>query len=129
MYEAEGWIKFAEKDDFNKGCDPDSVVCHEGNDRFSNETLEGLIGDLMTFVGTDNKEDVLLWEDGDEANRIDIQCMEDENFVTASKCKTKDWKEGKRTLWLSCYTFRVNEVKKKPVDFSKELIGCGYSRS
>jgi hypothetical protein len=77
----------------------------------------------MAFVGTDNKEDVLI-NSCDEIGRVDIQQMENDEGYSASKDQIKAWKNGKQRLWLACYTFNIEQVS--DVDLSC-LKGKGYS--
>lgn len=124
-YVVRGWSKFAEEDVYSEGCKAENCVNASGNDSFNSENLDDLIKKLMVFVGTDNKEDVLL-NSCDEIGRVDIQQMENDEGYTATEGQLKKWKEGKAKLWLACYTFNIEEVK--DVDLSV-LNGLGYSEN
>ena len=113
-YEISGWTKFAEEDNFEKGCIGDAQY-NDGQDRFCSNTLQGVIDLANRFTGNDDKENILL-NSCDEIGRLDVQVMEDENGTPAGKMQTESWKQGKTRLWLVCYTFYVEEVTRKEVD-------------
>ena len=118
-YIVTGWTKYANEDNYTDGCKNDTVINCAVHDTFHADTLEVMVKKLMHFVGTDNKEDVLV-----EAGRIDIKLMENAEGVPASKYEMKDWINGNLKLWLACYSFYVKECT--DADLSS-LMGKGYS--
>lgn len=117
LYEANGWLKIAEKDNYNDGCNTDSSIHNEGGDRFCAGTLKDLISQLMQFAGTDDYESVLLDSCGEDG-RVDIQIMENDEGMTPSKSEMEQFKVGKRDLWLSGYIFHVEVVDRKTIPLS-----------
>ena len=113
-YEINGWTKFAEEDNFDKGCIPDAQH-NDGQDQFCADSVQGVIDKASDFVGNDDKENILL-NSCDEIGRLDIQVMEDDDGTAASKAQVESWKKGECRLWLACYTFHVQEVERKAVN-------------
>jgi hypothetical protein len=113
-YEANGWLKFTEEDEFDNGCKPGSGSATEGRDVFTDETIPGLLAKLQAFAGSDSPEDVLL-DSCDETGRVDVQVMEREDGFTAGPADVDAWKAGRRRLWLARYSFRVEAVERAPV--------------
>lgn len=113
-YEVNGWIKYTEEDNFEKGCIGKTQQA-DGNDQFSSDTVQGVIDLVSGFVGNNDKESILL-NSCDEVGRLDIQVTEDENGMPAIPAQIEDWKIGQCRLWLACYSFQVQEVERKDVD-------------
>jgi len=124
-YVVRGWSKWAEEDIYSDGCQPNSTIDCDGRDSFNSDNLDDLVKKLMAFVGTDNKEDVLL-NSCDEIGRVDIKQMENDEGYSATEGQVESWKEGNTKLWLACYTFHIEETK--DVDLSV-LNGRGYSEN
>ena len=117
-YEVTGWFKDAEEDTYAYGCQPDTGTCFSGNDRFQADTVHELIERIMSFVGCNDRESVLL-NSCDEPGRIDIQIMETEEGCTPSPAIIAAWKRGEYRLWLACYTFHVEKVIRETVSLTE----------
>ena len=113
-YEANGWIKFVEEDSFEHGCLSKTSFMVHGNERFSGATLDDLLKALNEFTGNNDAE-AIEFDACDEQGRVDIQIMETAEGYAADKSDIAVWREGKRRLWLVCYSFRVEHVERKPV--------------
>ena len=113
-YEARGWSKFSEEDIYNEGCQIHSGNSGNGNDLFFGDTILEVIDKCQEFVGSESMEDCLLNSCGEEG-RLDIQIMEDENSTPAGKHDLEEWKAGRKRLWLSCYSFYIENVAREAV--------------
>ena len=105
MYQTNNGNKFTEQDIFNEGCIPETAQGHEVDMTFSNETTEGIIEEMRDFFDVD--DDALQLDACDETGRIDIALMETDESEQASKIDIEQWKQGKKRLWSSIYTFYV----------------------
>lgn len=113
-YEVSGFIKFAEEDIFADGCQPDSAATTSDSSlRWSSHDLDSLIGQLMAFVGCESSDNVIR-DACDEPGRLDIQVYEGAEGTPASEAEMALWKEGKKRLWLACYSFYVESVIRTP---------------
>lgn len=126
-YTAQGWGKFSEVGNYKKGCDPATTNHFGGNDMFTAPTVDELIGKLMAFCDTKDKQNVLI-NSCDEIGRVDIQVMETDEGYSAGTREIERWKEGIETLWLACYSFHIEKIQAEPVDLST-LTDKEYSRS
>jgi hypothetical protein len=115
-YQASGWMKFSEEDIYQDGCQPNTGGHHGGNEVFKAESLGGLVETLLGFTGADYEG--IDFDSCDEAGRIDIALMEDENGSKATRYQINEWKEGKIRLWDCIYSFYVEEIKAQPVQFN-----------
>jgi len=113
-YEANGWTKFCEEDDFENGCLPKTSFMVDGRERFVGATIDDLLKALNEFTRNDDAEAIEL-DACDEPGRVDIQIMETAEGYAASKNDIVAWREGKRRLWLACYSFHVEHVERKPI--------------
>lgn len=117
MYEIDGWYKFAEKDDWEKGCDPDMGISSSGNDRFSADTIDALLKKVLDFLGAPYTYHIDFDPMGDEDGRVDISFLETGEAYYATDAEIEQWKKGERDLWAACYVFHVEEVTRKPAKF------------
>jgi len=115
--EVSGWCKQWEQDVYKEGCQPGTSGLITGSETFTHETQEEMIADLMAFVDTDDKENVLI-NSCDEPGRIDIQKMETDDADTPSPEAMQRWKQGKQSLWLATYTFHVELVERQPAELT-----------
>ena len=117
QYETTGWFKDAEEDIYEDGCQLDTGFCFSGNETFKADTIPELIEQLMSFVGCNDRESVLI-DSCDEAGRIDIQTMETEEGYPATESDLATWKQGRKRLWLACYSFHVEKVIRETVSLT-----------
>ena len=119
-YQADGWIKLSEEDHYLEGCDPNTAQHHGGNERWTSETVEGLILQLLDFTGAD--PDALDLDACDDIGRVDIIVLEDENSYTATSKQIAQWHEGEVRLWSSIYSFRVLKMNAEPVSLYGVIV-------
>jgi hypothetical protein len=112
-YQARGWMKFAEVDDWEQGCLRQGGTCTEGNDTFRAPTIGALVEKLRLFCDAD-AEGVLL-DSCDELGRVDIQKMENADGLTPTDAEEVAWKMGELKLWAATYTFRVEKISAETV--------------
>jgi hypothetical protein len=122
MYEINGWIKFAEKDEWGHGRDPDTGVSYSGNNRFSADTIEDLLQKVRDFFGMPDSYEFDLDPMDEGEGRADISFLETAEGYCASKRDIEQWKKGECDLWSACYTFYVEEVTRKPAKFKLETV-------
>ena len=119
-YEVNGWYKFAEQDDHEGGCMPETGFSFSGDERWSAETVPELLKKLRDFIGVDDDYEIELDCCGDDG-RVDVSVLETIDSYVADERQVEAWREGKLTLWYSCYTFMVEEVERTPVALTKAL--------
>lgn len=124
MLEVNGWMKHAEEDNYENGCEINGAAFY-GNDQFVAETESELIQKLMDFVCVDSKDAVSINSCGD-AGRIDICRMENAGGFEPSDRENEAFKTGDCRLWYCTYTFQAEKVSRKTFTFSKNL---GYSEN
>lgn len=113
QYIVRGYHAFSEVDNFEQGC--------QGNPKFefldphewvrAADTLDGLIAKLVEEFGIDGLGNVLL-DACDEPGRLDMQAYQMKPFKTAKvgPATYELWKKGGRELWLTDYTFYVEQA-------------------
>jgi len=103
-------ICFKEVDNYQSGCDPESGKSYvmEGL-RFENASKLGLMNDILDFFDAES-DNAVVNPAGDEIGRLDIQVYENTNGDKASGSDIANWKEGKKRLWLVCYTCFIQEM-------------------
>lgn len=116
MYLVNGMIKHSELDDYEQGMIGDNS-CHSIDYTFKSTTIEDLIKQLIDFTGHD---DVCL-NACDEPGRIDIQGMEDNLGMKATRLDIEVWKAGKITLWAVTYSFNVMECLPYTIKDGQEI--------
>lgn len=116
-YQANGWIKFYEEDVYQEGCLPHTGGIMDGKELFRSETIDGLLNEFLLFTGA-NREDIQL-NSCDEAGRVDIFVMEDDNGSMATRGQINQWKEGKIRLWNSIYSFQVERITAETVNLEE----------
>ena len=121
QYETDGFICHSEEDVFNKGCQPDTSKSWFSNQRFTDQTLSGLVQQLKdTFNPLGDNMDILL-NSCEEDGRIDIQVLEDEDGCYARSSEIEKWKIGQKRLWLSTYSFQVEKVTRHKFKLPTQL--------
>ena len=115
-YEIDGGIKFAEEDDYKRGCLPDTAQDSDIRVSFRADTLPELLAKLMGFHGIDeaDKHGAVVLNACDEPGRIDISKMEDGDGNEATTAQLEAFKRGKCRLWSVIYTYQVRKVEEMP---------------
>lgn len=113
IYETRGWVKTAEEDIYDDGCQPDSARSTSGSDVFTGETQRELIDKLMEFADVGRKYENVLINSCGEMGRIDIQSLETTYGNPASDFEIDEWKKGRVRLWDVTYLFRVEYVARE----------------
>ena len=121
-YEIDGGIKFAEEDDYKRGCLPDTAQDSGIRVSFRADTLPELLAKLKEFHGIDeaDKHGAVVLNACDEPGRIDISKMEDGDGNEATTAQLVAFKRGKCRLWSVIYTYQVRKVEEMPVDLLAE---------
>ena len=113
MLEVNGCFKFAQRDNWEHGCDPKGGVNFD-------MPLQARASDINTLVQKINDQ---LWCQYvvigacDEPDRIDFSRMENDNGdrVDEGDAEWKLWKQGiGPDLWDATYTVSVEVVERKP---------------
>lgn len=114
MFEAVGYIKHSEIDNFKNGCDPSTAQTSFNTYlQFSAESAPELIERMREYFGVD--QEAITLDACDEIGRVDIQLHEDTEGMIASNWEIERWKEGLTILRLASYSFMVQEVTRQPV--------------
>lgn len=120
-YECNGWYKFAEQDDWEHGCDPDTAFSYAGDEIFKGETVEDLLKKVRDFVGVPHNYEVDL-DACEEPGRVDIQILENKDAYVATPSEIEAWKRGEIKLWAATYSFEIQEVERRSVNL-REYVG------
>ena len=116
-YQASGWGKLSEEDIYKDGCQPNTGGFTTGYTLFKADTLDGLLNELISFVGA-NHEDVQL-NSCEEVGRVDISIMENADGARATKQEIELWKEADIQLWDCIYTFTVEKIQAEAVNLEE----------
>lgn len=116
-FQANGWAKFYELATYEDGCLPHTGGMIDGSELFKAETLDGLLGGLLSF--TSGEADCLELNSCDELGRVDISVMEDENGYKATSRQLEQWKNGEIRLWDCIYTFQVEKITAEAVNLEE----------
>ena len=122
-YEANGCMKVADEDIWKRGCTSFADITQCGENVFSADTVLELIEELKKFCGTED-DTALLLDACDETGRLDIQVMENEDGISASKKEIEWWQHKKTKLWLCCYTFYIVKVTREEVCLAEFNQAC-----
>ena len=117
-YEATGWLKLAEEDVFETGCEKGSSAT-SGDDRFIGKDIKEVVAKCAGFCPGNAREGDLMRDSCDEDGRLDIQVMEDADGNGASKHQKEQWRQGKCRLWLCTYVFKIERVERKPIKMAQ----------
>ena len=118
-YECNGWYKFAEQDDWEHGCDPDTAFSYAGDEVFKADSVEALLKQVRDFVGVPHDYEVDL--DACETDgRVDIQVLETKDAYVATESEIEAWKRGEIKLWSAIYSFEIYEVERKAVRLNND---------
>ena len=118
-YETGKAFKFAEEDVFNEGCIPGSGGADVVYIEFIAPTLNDLILKVKDYWGLDTQD---LQLNNDDVGHLEFQIYEDMEGNKATDNDIEQWKQGKKRLWLVCYTYRIEKVKRSYVDLKG--VGC-----
>ena len=122
-YEIHGGMKYIEQDIFETGCELGTGSGYYVDLRFSSETIRGLLRSVAEFF--DVEPDAMLIDACDEEGRLDVQLYENDEGMKATLSELKEWKEGKRRLWLADYSFRVEQVERRTVSLGSNVTHLG----
>ena len=124
MYEINGFLKFAEQDEFEEGCLPDTGTSCPVDLRFSSETVAGIINEVCDFFGV--KEDALELDACDEPGRIDVCRDETDDGSEPSEAERAAWKQGKFPIWYVVYSGYVQECR--PFSFTGMTLATDQAK-
>lgn len=102
MYSIINFLKFAEEDKFNEGCDPDTAMTSSVDITFEAETIDEVSQKVRDFFGVTN--DSIEFNACDDYGRIDIQIMENKAGDQPTQYELDEWKAGNRRMWACTYT-------------------------
>lgn len=112
QYVIKGYIAFSEQDNYENGCILETSQT-EFNDHYEckADNLKDLIAKLTLEFSASSVED-FLFDSCDELGRLDLQVYQTKPFhCSKPNSSTLDqWKQGKRDMWLTCYSFKVIQV-------------------
>lgn len=108
-YQIDGFLKIAQHDDYENGCNPDSAQLSHVDVSFTAETIPALMLKVCEFfgVGADDMEKNAC----DEPGRLDIQTMETADGSSATPADIERWKRGRLELWAVTYTGTLERVE------------------
>ena len=108
MYSSGKALKFTEQDIYQKGCLPDTAQSRSIDIQFSAYSIQTLIEKICEYYGVpkDHLELNACGVDG----RIDISVMETDEYLQASKADIELWKQGKKRLWNSTYSYQIVKI-------------------
>ena len=90
MYMINGFLKFAEEDIYNDGCQPDTSMNSSVDITLKAETIDEISQKVRDFFGVDN--DSIEFNACEDDGRIDIQIMENGDGYQASENELEQWK-------------------------------------
>lgn len=114
MFESGKALKFIEEDNYENGCNPETSQSYTVEIEFKAETIPELLNQITEYYGVDIK-DIEINSCG-ENGRIDIGIMEDQDSNKASKKDLELFKQGRKRLWYSVYTYYIEEVTREAIE-------------
>lgn len=120
-YEARGWIKFAEEDSYEDGCDPDTMQSQVGRDIFSADTIEGVLQKIADFTECSRANLDIQPMGSDELGRVEAGVMETAESFTPSDWEREAWKRGEIKLWACVYSFKIERVERTEINLLDSL--------
>ena len=112
QYITRGLLKFAEQDDYENGCNPDTTQAIEIDCTFTADSPDKLIKKISAFIGIDGDGiDKQIGKDLDEPGRVDFQGMECDDSTTPTKREMEQWKRGELRLWAVTYTAYIEKIE------------------
>lgn len=101
-YQVTSFMKFAEQDSYEGGCDPSTTRSCFFFQRFESFTKQVILTNIMAHF--DVKRDAVLLDEGEEPGRIDISRTENSEGNPPTDDEILLWKLGKWVLWQVTYT-------------------------
>lgn len=115
QFVADGCHKFAEQDDFARGCLPGAETSYVDL-VWQDDTLDGLLARLRAFVGiSDSDTDAVSLDACEERGRVDIARTETDDGDEPTEAQKALWRKGNFRLWYCVYTFYVERVTREAV--------------
>ena len=116
--EINGWLKIAEIDDYENGCQPDTAFMVDVDVNFHGATLEDLLEKVTGFFGVPLSEVAI--SACEEPGRLDVTLLENKDGIAASQAEIERWRKGHLTLWDVTYTAQVETVTRQtlPLKFA-----------
>lgn len=109
-YAIQSFHKFAEQDDFERGC----LIGTGRDSSFSlslkGKTLAELVQQIAAFFGIE--AEAVTLNACEEAGRIDAELTENDDGHPATPAELASWKAGRLRLWAATYTCHV--IKQEP---------------
>ncbi len=126
MYKISGFFALSEEDNFQEGCSTDNYQDYYSAERFEAPTIPELIEIIKSKIGANDNKNILINACG-EADRIDAQVYESEpfNMYPPTATEMELWKEGKKKIFLTTYTFEIELCT--PVDVKSLVDATLYS--
>lgn len=116
-YQTNKGFKSSEEDVYGEGCIPNSGINCIVDISFNGNSTDDIINQIKNYFDVD--DDYLLLDSCEENGRIDIQLHENENGDKASDNEIKQWINGKLSLWLCTYTYRILKITEEEVILTK----------
>lgn len=116
MYQLNIHTKHTEEDSYQEGANPNTSAAWALNDTFTADTLDELIGDVMSAYQVD-RDSLITYED--EPGRLDIQRMENADGYEPSALELESWRKGNCKLWIADFSGEVTKLES--VDLTKVL--------
>jgi hypothetical protein len=112
QFQVRGYSAFSEEDHYEQGCIGPAKHENEGHALVMyGKTFDELLDLIKIQFSVPDDESFLLDSCGD-IGRLDLQVMQREPFDISklSPQTLQRWKAGKKKLYLTCYTFYVEQV-------------------
>ncbi|TXH15399.1 MAG: hypothetical protein E6R03_07270 [Hyphomicrobiaceae bacterium] len=119
VYKCTGWEKYAEVDDYEKGCDGKGrCVASDQIRPIAAKSMPELIKKVGEYFGLELDD---VWVGNLESGSIGFNRLEDGAGFEPTPTHLEEWKRGDRTLYLCDYTFFIEKhalpVPLTPEDF------------
>lgn len=104
--------KFAEEDNWQEGCAPNTTRAWEVPQEFNGPTPEDVIAQVAKFVGCaiGGKDNGVERNACDEPGRVDFAVTENADGAPMSKREVEAWKEGRCKAWYCVYTGYMKKI-------------------
>lgn len=114
MYECNGFLKMAQRDNFEKGC---YGASHDSWVDFpiKRKTLTEIIDVIIGVIGCERE--AITINACDEIGRIDAQVTENDQGLQPTSREWEQFKRGAIDLWMCDYSFSFDEVIRAPAKF------------
>lgn len=115
-YEARGWMKQAEEDNFDQGEIGNGSEC-AGNDVFEGKSLDELLSKLKDFACEDDADCIEL-DACETPGRIDIHTVQNKHGFPASNHEKEQFQRNEINLWSVTFTFHVAKTTREVVELT-----------